>query len=424
MALLSLTLAGCSEAPSLLVYHLESPAARGSAEPNIAVGPGGFYLSWLEPTERDTHTLRYARWDGDTWSEPTVVNDRPDLFVNWADFPSLIVLDDSTLAAHWLERTGTGPYAYGVRMAVTRDRGESWSEDIIPHRDRSETEHGFVSLFPLDGRIGAVWLDGRETPRGDPMTLRSTTIGTGGMPGDEALVDASVCDCCQTGAALAGETPVVVYRGRTDDEVRDIRVVRRIDGRWTEPTPVHRDGWVISACPVNGPAIDALESRVAVAWFTAAAPPAPEADSPGSAGQGERSAESETEHGHGAGDAGRVLVAYSDDGGATFGEPVRVDDGAALGRVDLELLTDGTALVTWLERTPDGAEVRFRTVHPSGDRGGSLPLATSSAARVSGFPRMAARGNRILFAYTEPTPDGSTRVRTLHAVLGRQESAP
>ncbi|HUE77140.1 MAG TPA: sialidase family protein, partial [Longimicrobiales bacterium] len=365
-------------APPVALEALVSPAPVGSAEPNVTAGPDGFYLSWLEPTGPGRHALRFSRLGPDGWTGPGTVMEREDLFVNWADFPSMLVLEDGTMAAHWLEKSGAGTYAYDVRAAVSTDGGETWSEDIIPHSDRQEAEHGFVSLFPMGGDVGAVWLDGRETVKGDPMTLRFTTISDDGAAPDVQL-DGNVCDCCQTDAAVTSAGPIVVYRGRTEEEVRDILAVRRVDGGWTEPRRVHDDGWVINACPVNGPAVAAAGERVAVVWFTASPEP-------------------------------RVLLAFSDDAGATFAPPVRLDEGGAQGRVDVALLEDGSALAVWLEAGDSGAELRVRRV--TGDSAGrAMRLTGTSSERASGFPRMARRGNVVLFTWTES--GDPSRVRTV-----------
>jgi hypothetical protein len=143
---------------------------------------------------------------------------------------------------------------------------------------------------------------------------------------------------------------------------------------------VHADGWKIDGCPVNGPAVAARENRVVVAWFT----------SPN--------------------DSARVSLAFSDDGGATFSPPVRSDDGHPLGRVDVGLLDDGTAVVSWLERTAAGAEVRVRSIAASGRRGPSVRIGTSSAERASGFPRMASTGKRMVLAWTDPGRPSHIRV--------------
>ncbi len=359
------------------IESLPSPAGAGSAEPNLAVGRDGrVYLSWFEPTPDSLFTLRVASFDGRQWSTPGTVRTGRDFFVNWADFPSLAVLADGRLAAHWLQRTGKATYAYGVRIAMSSNGGATWGAPITPHDDSSATEHGFVALWPDGDDLGAAWLDGRKYDKdrrspSNEMTVMSRVIGGGKSA--ETLLDGRACDCCQVSAAVTADGPIVAYRDRTADEIRDIYVVRRVNGRWTEPAAVYQDGWHIAACPVNGPAVDANGRDVALAWFTAA------------------------------GDSARVKLAFSSNAGAGFGPPVRIDDGAPGGRVDVQLLPDGAALVSWIERVGgDTAAVRARRVSRAGERGEAITIAASSAARASGFPRMARSGGHIYFVWTQP----------------------
>ena len=392
----TLWMAGCGDGDGTVPLHpdtVASPAAAGSGEPDLAVGPDGVvYLSWLEPTDGG-HALKLAPWDDGGWGQTRTVIRRPNLFVNWADFPSIAVLDGGILAAHWLERSGPGPYAYDVRVALSRDGGATWGDDIVLHRDGVEAEHGFVSLVPYHQELAALWLDGRATVHGDPMTLRFTTVDADGRLGNELRVDGSVCDCCQTAMAATTDGLVAAYRNRTDGEVRDIYVARYADGEWSDGRPVHDDGWVIPGCPVNGPAVAARGDTVAVAWFTAAE----------ESGDAARTREEI----RAAGERGRVLAAFSTDQGGTFGAPVRVDDGEAMGRVDIALL-DGAAVVSWLERTGDGAEVRVRRVDAAGIGPASV-VAGAKAERATGFPRMVRAGDRLVFAWTMPGETGGVR---------------
>ena len=368
---------------------MTSPTGPGSGEPFLALGRDGLlYLSWLEPAD-SAHALKFATFDGSEWSAPRTIREGRDFFVNWADFPSIKVLEDGRLAAHWLQRTGTGTYAYGVRVAQSADGGSTWSEALVPHRDSSDTEHGFVTLWPEGAGMGAVWLDGRKyneaghSPTNEMMVV-STTIAPDGQLGAEVPLDERACDCCQTAVAITSNGPIVAYRDRTAEEIRDIYVVRRVNGRWTAPAPVHADGWKIAACPVNGPAVAAKDQRVALAWFTSA------------------------------NDSARVKVAFSSDAGATFGSPVRIDDGQPAGRVDVALLRDGSALVSWIERTGgDTAAVRVRHVTADGKPAPAITIATSSAARASGFPRMVLRGDDAIFAWTEPGKPSAIRLARL-----------
>jgi hypothetical protein len=322
--------------------------------------------------------LRHAVRDpGGSWSPPRTIAEGTGWLVNWADFPSMAALPDGTLFAHLLARRGTGKYAYDVRVVASRDGGGTWTGPVTPHRDGTQTEHGFVSMTAWSREaIGIVWLDGRKTAgstdAGHPAlaetSLVHTTVGSDGRLGAETVLDGRVCDCCQTDAALVDGGLVVVYRDRSETEVRDVSVVRFTGGAWSAPRRLADDGWEINGCPVNGPAVTAAGAKVAAAWFTAA------------------------------GGEPRVKVASSSDGGATFGAPVVVDDGRPLGRVDVVFL-DGRPLVSWLEQTETGAELRVRRLAADGSRGEALTVAESSAARSSGFPRMARSGGEVVVAW-------------------------
>jgi hypothetical protein len=356
---------------------LDVPASPGAAQPFAATSGDHLLLSWTEPAG-DGHALRFARWDGSTWSEPATAASGADWFVNWADFPSVVDLGDGVMLAHWLQRSGPGRYSYDVMISRSTDNGRTWSAPQRPHRDGTETEHGFVSLFRHGDGAGAVWLDGRQyaevdgVPATNEMQLRFAAMHADGTIAEDIRLDDRICDCCQTAVALTDRGPVVAYRDRTDDEVRDISVTRLVDGAWTAPQPLHADNWVINACPVNGPAAHGDGDVAVVAWFTAA------------------------------NDTPRVRVAFSGDGGETFGQPVTVDDGNPIGRVDVLLLDGDRALVVWLERVGEDAEVRGRIVRQDGGRGEARTLAATISGRSGGFPRMARRGDEVILSWTEP----------------------
>ena len=87
--------------------------------------------------------------------------------------------------------------------------------------------------------------------------------------------------------------------------------------------------------------------------------------------------------------------------GTTFSAPTEVDDGQALGRVDVVLLGDGSALVCWMSGTSEGGAIKVRRVKPDGSLGPVSTVAETSISRSSGFPRIARLGDEVHFAWTE-----------------------
>jgi hypothetical protein len=166
--------------------------------------------------------------------------------------------------------------------------------------------------------------------------------------------------------------PLVAYRDRTAGEVRDIAVVRQVDGQWTPPRVVHADGWVIPGCPTNGPAVAADGDRVAIAWFTAA------------------------------GGTARVNVAFSGDAGETFSAPVPADGGTPIGWTGIVMAGDGGAIVSWLEGVAGGgAQVRLRHVTATGAAGPPVVAASVKGGRTTGIPQLARAGASLLVAWRD-----------------------
>jgi hypothetical protein len=360
----------------------------------MSVSTRGVLLSWIERAGGRA-TLKFAERIAAGWSEPRIAASGDDWFVNWADVPSVVRLANGTLAAHWLQKSSSDTYAYDVRLAYSKDDGRTWSPSFRPHHDGTKGEHGFASLFQMPGAgLGLIWLDGRAMtpaagaePHSAPdgaMSLRFGTFDTNWKQTSEVPVDLRVCECCPTTAVVTSDGPVVAFRDRTEDEVRDIYVSRLERGTWTEPRAVHHDGWKIAACPVNGPMLSADGRNVAIAWFTVR------------------------------NDVGHAYAAFSADAGRTFSAPIQLDDTSALGRVDIALLPDGSAVATWMEFDKGHSQFSARRVHPSRRSSRRTTIAGIDSGRSSGYPRIALGGDELIFAWTD-SKGGKLRVRTARA---------
>jgi len=375
---------------------LEFSGPPGSAEPFLtATADGGLLATWFETREGERRALRISERRDGRWSAPVSVAESEKFFVNWADFPSATQTTDGRWIVHWLEKTAAKSYAYHIKMSGSADRGRTWSAPVSPHSDLSATEHGFAAMTPAPGgSVDLIWLDGRQTVdtvthgAHGPMALAAGSLDPKGRVLPDAILDGRVCDCCQTAVARTSEGLIAVYRDRSEDEVRDISAVRRVNGKWTSPARVASDGWVNRACPVNGPAVAALGRQVAVGWFTSA--------------DGKP----------------RVKLVRSRDAGATFGAPIQVDDGNPLGRTDVELLPDGSVLAVWLEIVGDQAEWRIKRIRPDGAVASRWTVGSAPRTRVAGFARTGMSGGDLFVAWTSPGPAGGVRIERLGAPGG------
>jgi hypothetical protein len=370
--------------------NFDPPANPASVGPALAAAGSDLLLTWVEPSgsfASPVFQMRLSRFAGGRWSAPVTVAQGKDLFANWADFPGAVAGPGGEIVAHWLVKGGDG---YAAQVARSTDGGATWKPVGRLEADPRAGEHGFVSYAAEPGGVRAFWLEGSE---GGSTSLRSARIANGSL-GPVELLDDRVCDCCQTGAATTPAGPVVVFRNRSEKEIRDISALRRTAGGWSKPVAVHADSWEIPGCPVNGPAVAAGGpggKRLAVAWFTAA-PPGP-----------------------------RVEVAFSEDGGASFGPPVVVDAGHPVGRVDVKLDPAGAAIVSWVASAAQGdrSAIWLRRVGADGKAGAPFEVPDTRTVRASGFPRLGLAGDRLLLAWVDDA--GPSR---LHASLVPLQAVP
>ncbi|WP_129137054.1 sialidase family protein [Luteimonas sp. YGD11-2] len=386
------------------------PAAEGTSAPDLAVAADGrVMLSWIDSQPGRRHLFRFSNWwPGDArWDvAPKTIALGNRMFVNWADTPHILATPDGAVWAHWLQKSGAEPYAYDVALARSRDGGASWTPPVVVHDDNTRTEHGFVSMWPQgDSLLGIAWLDGRATagagdaqardahaghqgghaasaPGDGAMSLRAALFDGAMQPVLESTLDTRVCDCCQTDVAVTSKGPLLVYRGRSPDEIRDVLVTRLEGNVWTAPRRVHADDWHMPACPVNGPAIAADGEHVVVAWYTAP------------------------------GDVPQVRLARSSDSGDSFGDPLVLDEGDAVqGRVAVALDTQQVH-VAWLREETGVQTLLLARYTPdlSRELERTMVATLQGNGRGTGFPKLAVSNGIAHLVWTEVV-DGRPQLR-------------
>lgn len=359
------------------IVSMASPASDSCAEPYLFTDKKGIvHLSWIQKKGKAS-SLLFSTLVNDQWTTPVTISSGNNWFVNWADYPVVSSDADGNMLAHFLEKSDTAKFTYDIKLVASADAGRTWGIPITLHDDGKKAEHGFVSITAYKDQFFAAWLDGRKTAmEGDhskheghhgEMTLRAALIDKTGAKTKEWELDGRICDCCQTSVAITDNGPIVVYRDRSDEEIRDMSIVRFVNGEWTQSKTIFADQWKIAGCPVNGPRADGIGNNLAIAWFSMKE------------------------------NMGQVKIIFSSDGGATFKEPIQIDEGKAIGRVDVVMLDKETAVVSWIE----GSVIKAVKVYSDGKKESSIIVANSSASRSSGFPQMTRSGKKIIFAWSD-----------------------
>ena len=341
------------------------------------------FISWTEQV-LDSNFLYISKLEGDSWTNKELITKGTDWFVNWADFPSISLNEVSgSIFSFHLQKSSEETFSYDVNYHINSK--DTWNDMNKIHDDNTFSEHGFVSSIPYKDGFMVSWLDGRNTYGvGDhghakgAMTIRSAVLDSNGNIVSQNVIDKMVCECCQTSMAISGGIPIVVYRNRSDSEIRDIYFSRYIDSNWSDPKPVHDDGWEINGCPVNGPNVDSYGDNVVVSWF--------------SASNGRP----------------KVNLKFSTDNGRTFGDKILIDEveNSPLGRVDIEFISETEAMISWLSTVDGKGKLLIRKIKTNGDIGPIKVVEEVSTERSTGFPQIEEFNDDVYISWTDNSESG------------------
>lgn len=376
-----------------VVVAIENPSSENSSLPRLFSNGEELFVSWV--TKKDSLSiLNYSKYSNGVWIPSQEIISGTDWFVNWADFPQ-IAENNGNILTSYLQKSADGTYTYDIKLNLYNDSTKTWKRNFILHTDGTKSEHGFVSIQPyVSNSFFVTWLDGRNTIGGHEnhsehgngaMNLRGAIVFEDGTIEYDKILDDRVCDCCNTAAAIgANDELIVVYRDRSDEEIRDISMKRWTrDSNWLQPISIGNDHWKIAGCPVNGPAVDTFENSTAVAWFT------------------------------GVGDEGKVNVAFSNN----YKNAIRIDAGNATGRVDLVMLSETEAVVLWMEPQGDDEVIQLVKVNTIGQKRNPITISKTSRERASGFPQLEKVGDTLYVAWTV-TAKESSKIEMASVSLG------
>ena len=386
------------------VHDWPLPSTIGSGQPDLAVTPDGrVMLSWISSLPGRRKALQFVAMadNGHWYSAPRTIAVGNSLMANWANVPHIAQTADGALWVQFMQQHGEG-HAGDVALSRSTDGGFNWSAPIAVNDDGVEAEHGFAALWPATrDSIGVAWLNGGESGdkgmqhggadmadgegmhHGEGRTgLHAAVFDMNLQRNDETVLDPKTCDCCQSEIVATSRGPLLAYRDRSDQEVRDIAVVRNDGKTWGKPVPVHADGWVMPGCPVNGPSLAADRDNVVVAWYTAA------------------------------NDKPLVQAARSTDAGDSFAAPVVLEQGAAVQGRAAVALDARQAFVLWIREDANGQSLWLSRRSPDLARElQRIEVAKlQGRGRATGYPQVALRNGEAYIAWTDIV-DGAPQLR-------------
>ena len=368
------------------VESIQFPYGNNNAQPNLVSKDGNLTLSWISSVENQEAVLFYTQYKDNSWSEPVRITSGSDWFVNWADFPANAI-NGNLLLTSYLKKSASGTYTYDILLNLETLSRKKIKDNFLLNTDGIKAEHGFVSMIPNNSSgFYVTWLDGRNTvintkeTHHKAMTIRFAEITSTGEIINETELDATTCDCCQTSIALSSEGPIVVYRNRSEDEIRDIYITKYRNGIWEQPVPVFNDGWEINGCTVNGPKVVVNKTTTAVAWFTAAD------DNP------------------------KVNLSFSLTDKDEFNLPIQLNDLDAIGRVDVAFLNSKEVLVSYMEFDDNATYLNVKKVTVEGEVSKAFTISKIDSGRETGVPQLEVMDNVVYLVWTNMV-DGKNQLK-------------
>jgi hypothetical protein len=217
-----------------------------------------------------------SRDGGRTFGAPVQVNTVPGEARLGGELPPRVALSpsgsaDPEIAVLW---TARGKITE-LKMARSRDGGRTFDRPIALQSRGAPGDRGWAALaLDADAVAHAIWVDhrglageggghahhGAGATDGVAMAQKSSVYYAATKPASasERELTRGVCYCCKTAMAIGPDgTIYAAWRHVYPGNLRDIAVsVSRDGGRsFAAPARVSRDGWEITGCPDDGPAM-------------------------------------------------------------------------------------------------------------------------------------------------------------------------
>ncbi len=357
-----------------------------AARPRLAIGAafapnGDLWIVGLNAERR--LRVQVSRNNGRTFAAPRLLDTGRDVVAAEGEARPKIAFGPRGWAVIAYTKALAPPHTGEIRMLRSTDGGRSFGRPFTVHQDRQAISHRFASIaFDATDALHTLWIDMRDAAaarRAAPTPAAAKTVYAGAALysnvsrdggatfGPDQRVAEHSCECCRIALAPDPEGGLAaLWRHVFDGDVRD-HAFARIAPHGDSSTPIERatfDGWVVDACPHQGPGLaTAIDGGYHAVWF------------------GER-----------AGEAATRYARLSPDGRPVGDVRVLPDIGAEHATV----ATAGEALaIVW--RSPDGKATRLRAM-VSVDGGRTFdPRDLAASEADNDHPLLVTKG-RALFA--------------------------
>jgi hypothetical protein len=285
--------------------------------------------------------------------------------------PQIVAVGDR-LVAVWT-RPGTSRWGSGaLATALSSDAGLTWRAGPNPADDGSDAGHGYADLVAdAAGDLHLVWLDGRDGAQG----LRAAVSRDAGASWSRnRTAEARTCECCWN--RVASPRPGVVWALYRAGRPRDmaVSVTEDAGATWSSRGAAGRFSWALEGCPhVGGGLAFTPSAAIALVWTGEESrrglyvlssrdggrdwTPPRRLGSPG-AHRGDLAASGETLAAvwdDASPGTGAIFAATSADGGRSWTSPRRLTAPSASASHPLVVAAGpGRFLVAWTEQAGDG----------------------------------------------------------------------
>ncbi len=183
--------------------------------------------------------------------------------------PRVALAGNAVVVSAIIGRRDAKPGTSGdVTVWRSEDDGQTWSQPIIVNDTRDAAREGLHAIAADGNRVVLAWLDLR-TPTMQLMTATSLDGGKSWAPDRLAYASShAICTCCHPSVVVSGARVIAMFRN-DHGGARDMFVVESNDGgaTWEPATKLGVGTWPLTMCPMDGGALELdVNGRIVASW--------------------------------------------------------------------------------------------------------------------------------------------------------------